>query len=70
MLSYQELALFERIKRIRRCGLVGGSMLLGRDFGFHKPTPGSMPLSATWGLGLALIYFSSIMPVIPAITEQ
>jgi hypothetical protein len=36
MLSYQEMALFEMIRRIRRCGLVGGSMSLGVGFEVSK----------------------------------
>ena len=35
MLSYQELALFERIKRIRRCGLIGGIVALGVGVGWR-----------------------------------
>ena len=38
-LSHQGAALFERIRRIRRCGLVEGSMLLGVGFEVPKPMP-------------------------------
>jgi hypothetical protein len=47
MLSYQGVELFERIRRIRRCDLIGiGVTLLEEvhdwrlDLGFQKPSPG------------------------------
>ena len=36
MLSHQGVELFDRIKRIRRCGLVGGSVSLGVSFEVSK----------------------------------
>jgi hypothetical protein len=41
MLSHQRVELFERI---RRCGLVGGSVSLGLAFKVSKAYPGLMPL--------------------------
>jgi hypothetical protein len=36
MAGHQEVELFERIRRIRRCGLAGGSVSLGVGFEISK----------------------------------
>ena len=36
MLSHQGVELFDRIRRIRRCGLVGGNVSLGVGFEVSK----------------------------------
>lgn len=45
MLSYQGVEQFERIRKIRRSGLVGGSMSLVMSFEVSEPMPGLLFLS-------------------------
>jgi hypothetical protein len=47
MLSHKGVALFERIGRIKRGGLIGGSVYLGVALRFQKPKPSLQVLSLT-----------------------
>jgi hypothetical protein len=58
MLSQELVALFDRIRRIRRCGLIGESMSLGVGF---KPMPNSAFLSWPADQDIALSYCSSTL---------
>jgi hypothetical protein len=63
MLSHQGVALFERIRRIRRCGLVGGSVSLGFEFfKAHARSRGCLSLPVMFA-AVAVNYFSSALPV-------
>ena len=57
MLSHQGVALFEKIKRIRRCGLVGGSVSLGVGFEISK-AHAKPRVSLLMDLSVALSYSS------------
>jgi hypothetical protein len=65
MLSHQRVALFEKIRRIRRHSLVGGNVSLGVGFEVskaHAKPRVSLPLDEN----VALNYFSSTMSAKPA----
>ena len=57
MLSHQGAALFERIRRIRGCGLVGESVSLRVGFEVSKPMPSQQFLSL-WEQGIAPSQYS------------
>jgi len=65
MLGHQGMELFERIIRIRRCGLVGGSVSLEVDFevseAHERPTSPSLSL-------LIRMYLSAIPPALYLLT--
>jgi hypothetical protein len=42
------MALFERLRRIKRCGLVEGSLSLGLGFGVSKEHARPSSLSSFW----------------------
>ena len=62
MLSHQGVALFERLRRTGRCGLVGGSMSLGLDSEVVKYHTGLASLSLPMDQDVALYIFPSTMP--------
>jgi hypothetical protein len=42
------MELFEKMRRIRRCGLIGGIMPLGMNFDVSEDTPGSLSSFCLW----------------------
>jgi hypothetical protein len=61
MLSHQGVELFDRIRRIRRCGLVGGNMSLRVGFEVSNAQDQSCSLPVGWDI--TLIYFSSTVSI-------
>jgi hypothetical protein len=65
MLSCHRVELFERIRKIKRYGLVGGCVSLGMDLRFQRSRPRlSFFDYLTADQDVALSYFSSIMCVV------
>lgn len=71
MLSHQGVALLERIRRIKGCGLVGGSVLLGVCFkvsiAHAKPYPLSLCLQIRIKVSIAAPVSVSMPAMLPAV---
>lgn len=74
MLSYQGVVLFEKIRRIRRCAFVEGSVLLGMGFEVSqvhdKPRSLSLFLSLCLSLSLSLPLPPSLPPFLSLSRDQ
>lgn len=54
MPGHQGMALFERTRRIRRCGLIGGTVSLEVDVEASKPMPGPESVSVFFSVSVSL----------------
>lgn len=63
MLSHQGVTRFERIRRVKKCSLVGGGVSVGWDWRFPKPMTSLASLSPPVDQGVARSSCSSVTPV-------